>query len=174
MDEQSKLVLERLHQMRGSNNISRNLIGGKWTEDSSFWVFKTMTMQDIGKWGELMFEESFGLKSQPTGLDVLELDSDIKTMTRAYERTKFSGGASQHLNPSYYYTYLIFPDQYLLYRIPSDDQVIKMPKANGEKGKIDITAQDLVRFDNMGYRVDDSNSELIFENENLEAFYNDK
>ncbi|MAG25454.1 hypothetical protein CMI47_07720 [Candidatus Pacearchaeota archaeon] len=157
MDKQSKFILEKIHNIRSLNprNQSKNLIGDMWTEESSFFIFKSMSAQDIGKWGELMFEESFGLSSKPTGIDLPTLNADIKTFTRAYKRTKFSGGASVHLNPDWYFTYLIFPNEYRLYRIPSDDKVIKTPDANGEKGKIDITAEDLERFEMCGYRYED-------------------
>ena len=156
MDKQSKLILEKLHNIRSLDpkNNSKNLVGGSWSEESSFHMFKNMSAQDIGKWGELMFEESYGFSSSPTGLDIPSLNADVKTFTRAYERTKFSGSASSHLSPDWYFTYLIFPNEYRLYRIPSSDRVIKTPTANGERGKIDITAEDLERFDNLDYRYD--------------------
>ena len=152
MDEQSKRVLEKVRNNRGSNNFGMGTLrGGEWLENSSFIEFKNMSMQDIGYWGECMFEESFGIKSEPRGLDLPLLKADIKTFTRAYRRTKFSGGASSHLNPDCYFIYLIFPNEYQFYRIPSDDICIKKPKANGNKGKIDITTTDLDRFVQNGY-----------------------
>ena len=162
-------MLEKLHTIRSINpkNTSNNLVGGQWTENSSFAAVKNMTAQDIGKWGELMFEESYGLRSYPTGIDLPSLNADIKTFTRAYERTKFSGGASEHLGPDYYFTYLIFPNEYLLYRIPSNDRTVKCPNANGDKGKIDITAEDISRFNNNEYRY---KGDKICEHGNLEAF----
>ena len=170
MDTQSKLILEKLQKIRSLNpkNRSKNLVGGKWMEDSSFFIFKNMSAQDIGKWGELMFEESFGLGCRPTGLDLPSLNADIKTFTRAYERTKFSGGASEHLNPDWYFTYLIFPNDYQLYRIPGNDKVVKKPIANGDKGKLDITAEDILRFNNNGYRYEGNNVTNTVGN--LEAF----
>jgi hypothetical protein len=140
------MILERVEQIRGSNNKGGvNLIGGEWLETSSFYIFKHMPIQDIGKWGEMMFNESFGLESESTGLDLPTLKADIKTFTRAYKRTKFSGPASTHLNPDWYFVYLIFPNGYQLYRIPGDDSCVK----RGSKsihGKIDITGIDIDRF----------------------------
>ena len=152
MDKQSQLILEKVLLTKGLNpkNRSKNLIGGRWTEDSSFIRFKNMSQADIGRWGELMFEESFGLKSKSVGLDLPSLKADIKTFTRAYERTKFGGGASIHNNPDWYFLYLIFPNEYQLYRVPSSDQCIR--ERDGErKGAIDITGEDIHRFIQLNY-----------------------
>ena len=173
-------MLEKLQNIRSSDpkNTSQNLIGEKWDKNSSFFCFKNMNMQDIGKWGELMFEESYGLKSKPTGLDLPSLNADVKTFTRAYKRTKFSGGASEHLNPDWYFVYLIFPNEYQLYRIPRYDQCIKHPIANADKGKIDITSEDIDRFILKNYLITDelpidnvSNSTINLNNGTLGEFF---
>lgn len=103
MDTQSRLILEKLFKTKSINpkNQSKTLIGNDWPnldnyilsliDEYSFGVFKKMSGSDIGRWGEMMFEEQFGIKSDPTGLDIKELKADIKTLTRAEKRTKFTG-----------------------------------------------------------------------------------
>jgi hypothetical protein len=154
MDKRSKLVYENLMKKRSRNpkNRSKNLIGGPWSEDSPYAPFKFgMSIGEIGDWGEMMFEEVFGMKSATKGVDLPLLNADIKTFTRAFERTKFSGAASSHLNPDWYFVYLIFPNDYQFWCIPGSDRCIKLPPANERKGKIDITAEDIERFKDSGY-----------------------
>ena len=119
-----------------------------------------MSGSDIGRWGEMMFEEQFGIKSDPTGLDIKELKADIKTLTRAEKRTKFTGGASESDNPDWYFLYLIFPHEYRLYKVPSSDKCIRVMPSSPEKGSIDITEKDLQRFDLNGYRITEFNKEV--------------
>jgi len=159
MTPQAKSVLQKVIAINGVGNKTKNIMGGRWTKDSPFILFKSLSITQRGDWGEKMFEESFGIKCQPTGIDLPELVADVKTFTRAYERTKFSGWANLDLNPDWYFVYLIFPDEYQLYKIPGNDQCVKNPKANHrndrEFGKIDITRVDIERFIRHGYRVDD-------------------
>jgi len=172
MDTQSRLILEKLFKTKSINpkNQSKTLIGNDWPnldnyilsliDEYSFGVFKKMSGSDIGRWGEMMFEEQFGIKSDPTGLDIKELKADIKTLTRAEKRTKFTGGASESDNPDWYFLYLIFPHEYRLYKVPSSDKCIRVMPSSPEKGSIDITEKDLQRFDLNGYRITEFNKEV--------------
>jgi hypothetical protein len=177
MDEQSKMIFENLYQNYGQNNTSRDLIGGYWTENSPYYPIKNLPIVSIGRWGEMMFEKSFGLKSKSRGIDLPSECADIKTFTRAYERNKFSGSGSVNNDPKWYFVYCIFPDEYRLYRIPSDDNCIKPSNPeNGltPRGQIDITGNDLIRFDNLGYDsflVGDNNTVQNRRNDDLEKFF---
>ena len=82
-----------------------------------------------------------------------KLKADIKTLTRAQKRTKFTGGASESDNPDWYFLYLIFPNEYRLYKVPSSDKCIRVTPSNPHKGAIDITEKDLQRYDLNGYRI---------------------
>ena len=152
MDSQSALVLERVMNQRGKGQIHKDLIGGSW-EGSPFSEFKTLSPPQIGLWGEFMFEESFGYKCESRGLDLPSLNADVKTFTRAYKATKFSGNASIHLNPDRYFMYLIFPDHYRLYCVPRDDECIRIYKAwkNHHVGSVDIGRSALERFEQLNY-----------------------
>ena len=165
-------MLEKVVLTKGLNpkNRSKNLIGGRWNENSSFIRFKNMSQTDIGRWGELMFEESYGLKSQSTGLDLPTLSADIKTLTRAYERTKFGGGASVHLDPDWYFLYLIFPNEYQLYRVPSTDQCIR-EREDRKQGAIDITGEDVHRFIQLNYMYQ-GDINFNTDESNLNQFFN--
>ena len=171
MDKQSQEALTEIVENIGRNNFTWFPMGGPWNPDSPFAVFKTISTNLVGQWGEKMFEKTFGMKSEPTGLDLPILNADIKTFTRATDITKFSGFGNQYLKPDYYFMYLIFPNEYQLYCVPQGDKSIKEQLGVlKDKGKIDVTGVDIERFIENGY---DSFSldNLPKHDNNLEKFF---
>ena len=174
MDAQSKMVLERVLALWGTGKKEKDPIGGEWSEESSFWAVKCLSGTQKGLWGELMFEESFGYKSEQVGLDLPDLKSDVKVMTRSKSKTKFASDASCDMNPEWYYIYLVFPEEYQLYRIPSSYRAVSQPTFTNLKGKIDIMRSHIIEMENNKWRFCDNRNrpeDIFFKKNNLEKFF---
>ncbi len=113
MDERERKIFDeaKLISEKGQRGIKEEfLLGGLWTEKSRYIELKN-NPNLVGSYGELLFKDEYDydISAKARGIDVPDLNLDVKTATRANRSVTFT--FNFHRNTArYYFCYLFFPD----------------------------------------------------------------